>query len=75
MLPMVVQHAVSKGLGADDALAGLTSSPAELLSLTDIGTIATGKDADLVVLSGPPFDPASRVIAVMIDGQWVYEEE
>ena len=32
-------------------------------------------DADLVVLSGPPFELSTRVLAVMIDGQWVYQEE
>ena len=33
------------------------------------------KDADLVVLSGLPFEPSSRVLAVMIDGKWVYEDK
>ena len=59
-----------------DALAGLTAWPAELLGLDDrIGGIAAGRDADLVVLSGPPFELTSRVLAVMIDGQWVYQSE
>jgi imidazolonepropionase-like amidohydrolase len=75
-LPLAVQYAVHRGLGADDALAGLTAAPAQLLSIDkQIGTLAVGKDADLVVLSGPPFEASSRVLAVMIDGQWVYEEK
>jgi imidazolonepropionase-like amidohydrolase len=73
-LPLAVQYAVRQGLGTDDALAGLTAGPAKLLSLDKtIGTLAAGKDADLVVLSGPPFELSSRVLAVMIDGQWVYQ--
>ncbi len=75
-LPQAVQFAVRRGLGADDALAGLTAVPAKLVSIDkQLGTLAVGKDADLVVLSGPPFELSTRVLAVMIDGQWVYEEK
>jgi imidazolonepropionase-like amidohydrolase len=75
-LPLAVQYAVYRGLGTDDALAGLTAAPAKLLSLDGrLGTLAAGRDADLVVLSGPPFELSSRVLAVMVDGQWVYQDE
>ncbi|MBL8816544.1 MAG: amidohydrolase family protein [Planctomyces sp.] len=73
-LPMAVQYAVFRGLGPADALNGLTESAATLLSLqSSIGSLEPGKDADLVVMSGPPFEPSSEVLAVMIDGEWVYE--
>lgn len=73
-LSMAVQYAVFRGLGTSDALDGLTESAAKLLSLdSSIGSIEAGKDADLVVMTGPPFEPSSEVIAVMIDGVWVYE--
>ncbi|MCI0465228.1 MAG: amidohydrolase family protein [Gemmataceae bacterium] len=76
MLPLAVQYAVHRGLGTGDALAGLTATPAKLLALDQqVGTLAIGKDADLVVLSGPLFALSTRVLAVMIDGQWVYQEE
>jgi imidazolonepropionase-like amidohydrolase len=75
-LPMAVQYAVHRGLGAEDALGGLTAVPARFLSIDQrLGVLAVGKDADLVVLSGPPFEPSTRVLAVMIDGQWVHEEK
>jgi imidazolonepropionase-like amidohydrolase len=74
-LPSAVQFAVHKGLGTGDALVGLTSGPAGFLGLNQTGAIEPGKDADLVVLSGPPFGTASRVLAVMIDGEWVYRAE
>lgn len=73
-LPQAVGFAVHHGLSRDAALRGLTTTPAQLLGLDNIGTLAAGKDADLVVLSGMPFDPATRVLAVMIDGQWVHRE-
>lgn len=73
-LPLAVQYAVYRGLGRTDALNGLTAAPAKMLSLeSQIGAIEPGKDADLVVLSGPPFEVSSEVLAVMIDGEWVYE--
>jgi imidazolonepropionase-like amidohydrolase len=74
-LPLAVGFAVRHGLGTDDAVRGLTAGPAQFLGLGTVGTLAAGKDADLVVLSGMPFELSTRVLAVMIDGQWVYREE
>ena len=74
-LPDVVAYAVYKGLGLEDALRGMSLGPANFLKLTTVGSIELGKDADLVVLSGPPFELSSEVLAVMIDGNWVYEKE
>ncbi len=74
-LPLVVQYAVRQGLGPDAALQALTAKPARILALpTRIGTLAVGHDADLVVWSGPPFEISSEVLAVMIDGRWVYQK-
>ena len=74
-LPDVVAYAVYRGLGLSDALRGMSQGPASFLKLSSVGSIELGKDADLVVLSGPPFELASEVLAVMIDGNWVYEKE
>ncbi len=73
-LPNAVGFAVRHGLGSDEALRGLTAAPAQFLGLDSVGTLAVGKDADLVVLSGMPFEASTRVLAVMIDGQWAYRE-
>ena len=73
-LPAAVGYAVRHGLGADHALRGLTAAPAQFLGLDALGVLAPGKEADLVVLSGMPFELSTRVLAVMIDGQWVYRE-
>jgi imidazolonepropionase-like amidohydrolase len=74
-LPVAVAFSVRHGLGAEDALRGLTGGPAAFLGLDgSVGSLAVGKDADLVVLSGPPFELSTRVLAVMIDGQWVYQD-
>lgn len=75
-LPGVVQFSVSQGLGVSDGLNALTSNVTQILSnKMTFGNLKSGNDADLVVLSGPPFDFSTRVLAVMIDGVWVYEKE
>ena len=74
-LPLVVQYAVRQGLGPDAALQALTSKAAQILALPSrIGSLTVGHDADLVVWSGPPFEISSEVLAVMIDGRWVYQK-
>ena len=75
-MPAAIQYSVSQGLSSTDAIDALTGNPAKMLSdkLT-FGSLASGKDADLVVLSGPPFEFSTKVLAVMIDGVWVYERE
>lgn len=75
LLPDVLAFGVYDGLGRSDAIKGMSSGPAAFFKLNSIGAIEVGRDADLVVLSGPPFEIASEVLAVMIDGRWVYEKE
>jgi hypothetical protein len=74
-LPDAVLFAVRKGLGSGEASAALARTPASILGLDGLGAVEAGKDADLVVLSGPLFAPATRVLAVMIDGKWVHRVE
>jgi imidazolonepropionase-like amidohydrolase len=67
--------AVRDGATPDEALRAVTATPAEILGVADrLGSLAPGKDADLVVLSGEPQDVTSRVERVMIDGRWVFGE-
>jgi imidazolonepropionase-like amidohydrolase len=57
--------AVSK----EDALRMLTAYPAQQLHLEDrIGTLEVGKEGDVVLLSGDPFDSYSRVEKTIVDG-------
>jgi imidazolonepropionase-like amidohydrolase len=61
------------GLSLAAARRAITSAPAEFLGVSDrIGSIAEGRDADLVIFSGDPLDLRSRVLAVYIDGRRVY---
>ena len=73
-LPMNAAYAVRHGMDRDKALRAITIYPAELLRVDDrIGSIDKGKDADLVILSGEPFDFRSRVEKVIVSGRIVLE--
>jgi imidazolonepropionase-like amidohydrolase len=61
--------AVHFGLPREVALRACTIVPATWLGIEKrVGTLEAGKDADLVVWSGEPFEFASRPVAVMVDG-------
>jgi len=75
-LPMNAAYAVRYGMDEDSAFRAVTIYPAELLHVDDrIGSIDEGKDADLVILSGEPFDFRSRVEKVIVNGRVVFERE
>jgi len=61
---------VARGLTWDQALASITKSPAQILGLSDrIGTIEPGKDADLALYNGDPFEYTTHCLGTVIDGQ------
>jgi imidazolonepropionase-like amidohydrolase len=73
---MNAAYAVRYGMDEDNAFRAVTIYPAELLHVDDrIGSIDEGKDADLVILSGEPFDFRSRVEKVIVNGRIVFERE
>ncbi len=58
------------GLSFDQALALVTREPARLLGLDHrIGTLEPGKDADLALYDGDPFEYTKRCLRVIIDGE------
>lgn len=73
-LPLHVAYAVRYGLSPQDALKALTLWPAQAFHLDDrIGSLQKGKDADIVVFSGNPFEPQNRVLLVVCNGKVVYD--
>ncbi len=58
------------GLDADVALAAITSTPAEIIGVSErVGKIAAGYDADLIALSGEPLELTTSIRWVMVNGK------
>ncbi len=67
---------VRYGMKEDDALKAITLAPAEAVDLDHrLGSIESGKDADLVLLDGEPFELLTEVEKVIIDGTLAYERK
>ncbi len=75
-LLMCATLAVKEGLDEDTALRAITLTPAEILGINDrVGSIKEGKDADIVIMSGEPFDVRSKVEKTIINGKIVFDIE
>ncbi len=71
-LPLWALQAVERGLSPDAALAALTTYPARMFKMDDrVGSLAVGRDGDIVVYSGHPFRAGSRVERVFVSGKEV----
>jgi len=73
-LALLASLAVRGGLSRELALAAITRMPAEILGVADrVGSLAPGRDADLLVLSGPPLATNSDVLRAYVGGRLVFE--
>lgn len=69
-LPLCASLAVKAGMDTDAALRAITINPARILGIDGrVGSIKTGKDADMVLLDGNPLEIMTRVKQVFIDGK------
>lgn len=69
-LRQLAGNAVANGLPWEDGLAGLTRVPAEIFGVADrIGSIAVGKQADLVLWEGDPLDVAHYAEQTWLGGR------
>jgi len=67
--------AAANGLTFDEALASITINAARLLRIDNrVGSIEVGKDADLALYDGDPFEYTTHAVGVVIDGQLVSQE-
>ncbi|TVQ67252.1 MAG: amidohydrolase [Balneolaceae bacterium] len=68
--------AAANGLGMENALYAATLGAAQILGVENrIGSLERGKDADLVLFDGDPFEYLTLVNAVIVDGVVVYPGE
>ncbi len=67
---------IRMGLPEHAALMGLTINAAKMLMISDrVGTLEPGKDADVAVWTGDPFDPRHRTQMVFVNGKKAYDAE
>jgi imidazolonepropionase-like amidohydrolase len=68
-LPVCAGIAAREGMDEEEALKAITINAAEILGIADrLGSLEVGKDADIVMYSGHPFDLRSKVEFVMVNG-------
>ncbi len=72
---LLIDGAIAGGYGMSDEniLKAVTQNAAEILGVGDrIGSLAPGKDADVIVLDGPPLSVKTWVERVYVNGELVY---
>ena len=63
----------ARGMGKERALRALTIDAAELLDVADrVGSLEVGKDADVAMYSGDPFEYLTHCTGVVIDGEVMF---
>ena len=66
--------AAAHGLSFEEALATITIDAARLLGIDDrVGSLEVGKDADLALYDGDPFEYTNHCVGVVIDGEVLSE--
>jgi len=66
--------AASHGLGFDGALAAITLEAAKILGIDDrVGSLAAGKDGDVALYDGDPFEYTTHCLGTIIEGAVVSE--
>lgn len=67
--------AAGNGLAVREALASVTIDAARILGIDNrVGSLATGKDADLAMFDGDPFEFATHCVGTIINGKIVSRE-
>lgn len=75
-LPLIVGHAARSGLDGTEALKAVTIHPARLLKLDSrLGGLERGRDGDVVLTTGDPYDLSSRIRYVVSNGKVVFESK
>jgi imidazolonepropionase-like amidohydrolase len=68
-------NAVSYGMTWDDALRAVTLAPAEIFGVSDrVGSLQPGREGNVVVWSGDPFEFTTRVEHVFVRGREYHDK-
>ena len=75
-LPICAGLAIKAGMDSFEALKAVTIYAAEHIGIEDrVGSIEVGKDADIIICSGSPFELSTVIEKVLIDGKVVNTAE
>jgi imidazolonepropionase-like amidohydrolase len=75
-LPINAALAAREGMPEEEALKAITINAAEIIGVADrVGSLEVGKDADIVIFSGHPFDYRTVAELVLVDGQVAYRRD
>ena len=67
--------AAANGLSATEALGTITIDAAKILGVADrVGSLEIGKDGDLALYDGDPFEYTTHCVGVVINGEVVSGE-
>lgn len=68
--------AIREGLSEESAWEAITINPAKQMGVDDrVGSLEVGKDADIVMWSGDPFEYKTKVKMTIIDGKIIYNNQ
>lgn len=71
-LPLCAAVAVKEGMEEAEALKAITINAAEITGIADrVGSLEVGKDADIIILDGPPLELKTKLMYTIINGQVV----
>lgn len=72
-LPVCAALAVKEGMDEMEALKAITINPAKIVGIADrVGSIESGKDADIAIFDGNPLEIKTKVKYVFINGEIVH---
>lgn len=72
-LPLSCAIAHKEGLSREKALAAMTITAARIAGIDNrVGSIAVGKDADLVIADGDPLELSTKIVQVIINGKEIF---
>ena len=68
--PFHAGYAATYGMGTEEALKAITINPAEIFGVDDVlGSLEQGKQANLFIADGDPFEPLTQIEHVFIAGK------
>ncbi len=72
-LPLMAGMAAAAGMDRMEALKAITINAAEIVGIADrVGSLEVGKDADIVIYDGHPFEIEGKTWKVLINGAVVF---